>query len=280
MLGSIDPATEENLLEACKTGQLDTVQSLIEKIRGNQVTEEARLPLYERAMVAASRHDRSEVIKYFLSNDGRMTSKVINAAAVSHAWNTHRVLVLSGGLDINYEVEWLGGFLILATEQNNLDAVRFCLTHGANPNLHRVQDTMKSIALAADSPTASVELATLLIDHGAVVPGSGAIVLAAATGKTDMAALLLDHGTDINEIGVKDYGDDRMDEDMGTPLHKAIENRHVHMIRFLLSRGADAERPDSQGRTPLQLARQLGHKAEVGILEAHLAGGDALSGTG
>ena len=150
---------------------------------------------------------------------------------------------------------------------DNLDMVRFCLEHGADPNMHVFEDCKTSIAAAAES--ASPEVARELIKHGARIRGSGAIMLAAENEELYIVTLLLEHGADIDEVRLKDL-DERMDEHTGTPLHKAIMNRHVDLIWFLLAKGADTRKLDFLGRTPLQWARILGHAEEAAALEAHL----------
>ena len=44
--------------------------------------------------------------------------------------------------------------------------------------------------------------------------------------------------------------------------------RHQRCVQALLAAGADTQLADSQGRTPLQLARQRGFDVMVGQLEA------------
>ena len=39
-----------------------------------------------------------------------------------------------------------------------------------------------------------------------------------------------------------------------TPLHVAVENGHVNIVKHLLKVGADVDKEDSSGRTPLDVA--------------------------
>ena len=39
-----------------------------------------------------------------------------------------------------------------------------------------------------------------------------------------------------------------------TPLHVAVEHDHVRIVEFLLKVGADVDKKDSSGRTPLYVA--------------------------
>ena len=260
-----DQSWEECLLKACRLGELDTVQTLLNQ---QQKSSEVDRPPYTEMMKAAAQNDCSEIIEYCLRKGAELTCCcVMSEVAVQNAWKSLRVLVNTGGLDINYGLEVFGDFLLTAVRHDNFEMVRFCLEHGADPNLHVFQDCKISIASAAED--SSLEVACELIKYGARVKDSGAIVLAAENGKIDVVNLLLEHGADIDEIGLKDL-DPRMDEDMGTPLHKAIMNRHIDLVRFLLMKGADARKPDFLGRRPLQWARMLGHADEAAVLEDHL----------
>ncbi|KAL8762174.1 MAG: hypothetical protein Q9184_001771 [Pyrenodesmia sp. 2 TL-2023] len=69
-----------------------------------------------------------------------------------------------------------------------------------------------------------------------------------------MVQWLLDHGADLDEIGVRDYGDRRKEKDEGTALHKAMANGDVEMARLPVGYGADLEIKDPMGRTPLTRA--------------------------
>lgn len=112
--------------------------------------------------------------------------------------------------------------------------------------------------LATVAEIASVEMAALLIKHGAHAKGSGAIVMAAETGKMEMLKMLLNEGADIDEVGIEHPTDPRFKEDMGSALHRAVAGGHEAVVRFCLERGADTRLRDPMGRTPVALAREKG----------------------
>lgn len=196
-----------------------------------------------------------------------MTGFVIEQAAISNTWDAQRVLVTVGGFDVNREIEGFGDFLVLATKHDKLETVCFFLEHGASLNLSIVQDSVRSLAVAAGK--ASVDVAAYLIKHGARVKDTGTIVLAAENGKMVMVQLLLKHAADISKVGLENE-DERNDMDMGTPLHKAISRTDVEMMKFLLEHGADAEKRDFSGRAPLQWVNELGYKEEATVSESHI----------
>lgn len=89
-------------------------------------------------------------------------------------------------------------------------------------------------------------MAALLLDHGANLKNSGAIVAAAAAGKTEMVQFLLKRGADIDEIGIHHPTDRRYDERMGSALHQAIWKGHNELLSLLLKEGADVHLRDIQ----------------------------------
>ena len=75
--------------------------------------------------------------------------------------------------------------------------------------------------------------------------------------RNQIAALLIKHGADVN----------RADEGGRTALHCAVGDRNPDLIRMLLAAGADKSTKDSQGYTPLYLARSWGYDQAAAALE-------------
>jgi len=123
-------------------------------------------------------------------------------------------------------------------------------------------------AISAAAERGSLNLAQLLVRHGAKVSGSGALAAAAEKGHMDMVAWLLDQGADIDEMGVHDYGISRWKENVGTALHKAVVRGDVAMAEVLVHRGAKTDIRDPLGRTPLMRARKENQQAAVSYLES------------
>ena len=146
------------------------------------------------------------------------------------------------------------------------DFTEWLLEHGADPNSgHLMADSTSAITAAAQR--GRIDLAELLVKHGAKVSGSGALAGAAEKGHMDMVRWLLDHGADINEIGVHDYGDRRKKKYEGTALHKAVARGDIAMAKLLVERGATTGIRDPLDRTPLQRAKEEGQQEAVRYLE-------------
>ena len=76
-----------------------------------------------------------------------------------------------------------------------------------------------------------------------------------------MIRLWLDHEADINSL----------DEESGaSPLFYAASWGRVEAVELLLSRGADASRPNRRGQTPFEAARENDHKDVADLLRRHM----------
>ncbi len=86
--------------------------------------------------------------------------------------------------------------------------------------------------------------------------GDYPINIAATRGKPDELVALLEAGADINQRGEHGY----------TPLHNAVEQGHISIVKYLLKRGAIREIINNDGQTPEQLARILGENRISSVL--------------
>ncbi len=97
--------------------------------------------------------------------------------------------------------------------------------------------------------------------------GKHPLIRAADAGWLKVAAFLLDHGADVNAAaagdGARSFGP--------TALHQAATFGNKAMVELLLSRGADVNAKDDDGRTPLYVATDKGFQAIVEVLLANKA---------
>ncbi|XXG99232.1 hypothetical protein Hte_005569 [Hypoxylon texense] len=212
-------------------------------------------------LTAAAKHDAADVVAFCLKQGATVTDPVMVGIASNSSFASHRVLIEARAIDINYFVPWFGDILSLAATSGRLDWAQFCLEHGANPNLNLV-DNYKSV-LCATAEKGYQAMAELLLQHGAWLQGSGALVVAAEAGQTKMVRFLLARGAPVDEIGVEDPTDEESNQEMGSALHKAICQSHVETALVLIGSGANIDLKDFQGRTPRVLAERL---QQTGIL--------------
>ncbi|WP_198327509.1 ankyrin repeat domain-containing protein [Mesorhizobium sp. WSM1497] len=126
-------------------------------------------------------------------------------------------------------------------------------------------------ALYIASEAGNVELAALLIRHGADVnlPVSWQrtpLYAANKGGHADIVKLLLDNGADPNRVTKAQ-----------TPLHVAAENGCLPCVVHLVEVGADVNALTSNGSPPLHLAKVAGHEDVAAYLRSHGAAKPAIA---
>ena len=94
--------------------------------------------------------------------------------------------------------------------------------------------------------------------------GSTPIQFAVNGRHAEAVAVLLEAGANPNQTDAKDGS---------TLLHDAAASRYgAPIIRLLLDHGADPTRKDTEGQTPLDVARERGRKKNVELLQARVPG--------
>ena len=118
-----------------------------------------------------------------------------------------------------------------------------------NSNAHSVhlRDRRTQTALHYASRCGQIDVVQLLLTHGADVHalnkhGHEALAVAVESGQVEAVVHLLEGGGDPNAAGGH-YG--------GTVLHRAVLQRSLRSVDSLLGAGADPNRPDAGGKTPL-----------------------------
>ena len=123
---------------------------------------------------------------------------------------------------------------------------------------------LKAEAMARDSHSGHVEVALLLVKHGADsrarnTHGYTPLYFASLNGDMGVVRFLVEHGADLT---VKD-------NEGRTLLHVASNNGHVEVARFLLEHNADPVTRGKSGWTPLHGAAYCGHLQVVQLLVEH-----------
>ncbi|KAI4200169.1 MAG: hypothetical protein LQ350_004130 [Teloschistes chrysophthalmus] len=266
MASDILKALGEELHRACCKGDLDAIKTFI----SSQTTvHQSFNPPWQALLHAASGADQARIVQYCLDNHAHVTNEDMRIVLINRAKETYNLLLDARAIDVDYYIPWFGDILGNVAIEDDQEWTALCLRHGANPNRNLV-DEHKSV-LAAVAELASVETAKLLVEGGASVRGSGAIVMAAEEGRLNMVEFMLDHGADVDEIGIEHPTDERYKEDMGTALHKAAGAGHEDVARFLIDNGARLDIRDPLGRTPMALAQAEGKERMVKLLKVNEA---------
>jgi uncharacterized protein len=169
--------------------------------------------------------------------------------------------------------------LYRAIQVGDLDQIKRHIHWGTDLNQ---PDANGDLPLHVAARAGQVSIARELASNGAHLEardraGQTPMDLALAHGKTKVAELLLDYGASLDpqaalvDLVVRGSSDrdafdflirrgadtNRANPQGETPLHLAIRLGHLETVRRLLQRGADVNRPDPSGRTPLLLAQGL-----------------------
>ncbi|KAL4909604.1 hypothetical protein BDW74DRAFT_41786 [Aspergillus multicolor] len=256
----IEPYIDPEIRAIARQNSRKALEAFIYQKR--QMDPEYSPPLDDLLQCATdSRAD--EVAAYCLEHGQKATRGVLTSVIVHNSFAVFRVMVEHKAVPINCSVPWYGDILGVMARGNKIDWVRFCLEHGADPNVGLVEEHLRPLACAVH--TGNYELVDLLLHYGARVEGSNAIVQAAIDEDLDMVKYLLSRGANIDEVGIEGPPGDEGYYDMGSPLHQAAVEGYPEMARFLIEAGADIYLKDPLGRTAEELARAKGHRE---ILEA------------
>ena len=250
------------LYDSCQKGELEAVKKTITQLKASN---SAYKPPFSSILRAATSKDRANVVKYCLDHSTPVTPEVMKIILINRTKDVYKFLLDTKAIDVNYYIPWFGDILSNAATHDDIEMATICLSYGADPNANLVDE--HTSVLAAVAELASVGMARLLLEHGARVRGSGAIVKAAEAGKLEMVRVLLEEGADVNEVGIEHPTDPRYKEDMGTALHRAVVEGHEEIVRFLLARGAVVDLEDPMGRTPLALAIDKGNDGIYSLLK-------------
>lgn len=183
-----------------------------------------------------------------------------------------RSLLASYGTDAHIKVNnvtddtWGTSVLHCAINTNNIEMATLLLDHGACIN--RRDKFGRSPLWFASCYSDKIDIVRLLLDRGAWISsadfetGRSPLHQAAWNGNVDIATLLLDKCASVN-IG---------DRASLTPLHLAIERDHPDMVGLLLERGGDVNASGGfWSDSPLQLATRNGSTAMKELFKPYIS---------
>ena len=329
MLDSRFHAHSMRLVRACEEGSLGTVQSLVPKLYPSCSFTLIRSVPHPRFLLSrAAEEGQAAVLRWLLANlpiphgettpwedrtdwyihsrapikDCYMTDELVGKAVDSRCTDVVQVM-LDAGMNVDHQEQWHGyPPLGHAMHNKDLKMIKFLLEKGANPN-EKWHGRYSPLAKATEYKRRDIILA--LMNHGARIPGSGALLEAAGTGDIATAKFLLRMGADVNEVvnlvdtccesdnclveddedmdedddddeeihdeGKKSRDDKELDnedeEEHETALHAAAEHGEVNMAKWLLRKGARKDLLNGKSETPLDVAKRKGHTKIMQLLE-------------
>lgn len=236
-----------------------------------------------RPLQVASRRNRPALVEVFIALGARPQTlhDAVNADDVAEAWNLIRLgadvdvpdlvgppvnlaaangslamvrILADAGADLEANGDPAGAHpLHMAAMHGHPEIARFLMSRGANPDS---RDDWGRTPLMVAATAGAVEVADTLLSGGADprvkddVYHDTAIHHAAIAGRLDVVALLLADGIPI---------DFPSGHDGESPLHYAAYYAHHGLVEFLVEQGADLQRLNSAGASPLRYALICGN---------------------
>ena len=245
------PKLDPQLYAACTRNDVAAVEQISSRAISTDWGSLLLVAVFENAIDVAMYSWKQ---KHRLDISDEMLSMVVR---VMDVFPVYRFLIESGLVDANYEIERKGTVLgIAAGRANKHSLVKYALDKGADPN-GNVECKSGQKVLACAAGYSDTEMVKLLLDYGAVLRDSGALILAAQNGKIENVEFLIARGANLEEIGVVTF-DMRSLPELGTALHKAVEKGRIAVIDILLQAGASLTSKNAQNKTAADIAAEKG----------------------
>ena len=198
----------------------------------------------------ASRNGQVEVARFLIKHGADVTMQTTdgqtplnNGLQTDHCLYAWPFIGHSGGVSTHEKEGWPRHF---ASPNERMELAQLLVEHGADVNGH--SGGCGWTLLHFVSFKGPVQLARFLVEHGADVKAQDMIrstpLHRASSGDVDIAQFLVEHGADVTAQDM--YG--------STPLHEASLGGNGELVQFLVERGADVTAKDKKGRTLLHQA--------------------------
>ena len=216
------------LLLACMEGYLDTVKVLVQA--GAELSVADRNG--DTCLIVASSEGHTETVRYLVGLG------LVDVDQVGTNWRVNTALHK-------------------AVRHNKADVVQVLIDAGADIEK---KDSEGRTPLLLACLVGSLDIVKMLVQAGADLGvtdfhGDTCLIAASSEGHWETVRYLVGLGqVDVDQVG---------GQDATTALHEAIKLYHTNVVQVLIDAGADIEKKDSQGRTPLLLACEEGYAVKM-----------------
>lgn len=276
-----DDTRIDALVMACAEGDFEFVKTLINSgIDINGIGSEGFTPL----MMAAS-NDKTKIIAYLLEKGAEVNQKNNGWTALIEAADEGSLpsmkLLLEAGAEVNYY--WgqdTPTAITMAASEGKLKCLKLLLEYGADINGIGKSLPPIHIAVAEDKRSIIDYLISQKINIDEKdSEGRTALMYAASEGKNYGVKKLLKAGADksvldFNGLTARDHADRQEEyhtrDYLGMPekseIHKKTLKGQIKEVQKMVETGADINKQDNYGRTPLHLAAAENHTVDIRAL--------------
>lgn len=245
------------LLVAIWIGKLSIIKSLISKNADLELkNKHDNAPIHVAVLKG-----ELDVIKMLVENGANVNSKGNNGYTPLHVagWLNDRIVnLMISDEGKEYLVRKHGNGVVYAAEREMLLVIKTLVEHGADVNAqhHLGQTILHSVASFGFG-----ELVEYLLSKNASYQIEDYLCFtpihwAAIHGHINVIKILIRYGDDVSRKGCNNY----------TALHLGVMRKDVELLLFLLSVNADPNAVAEDGRTPLDLAFQVGSRNIMELL--------------
>ena len=223
---------------------------------------------HEKNVIAACKNDDLRLLQAYLEEPRDPELPITFVHEFKGWWPLHIAvhhsslqcihLLLDASADINSQ-DARGGRtpFDIAAEHGQMEVIRFLIEARADVNK---SDNFDATPLHVAAIHGHTEVVRLLIEVGADkdrsdISGLKPIQIAAEHGHIGVVRLL-----------VRTDKDESVEDDLSTSLRIAARHGRIEIVRFLIEVGADKDKPDINGKTPVQVAVAHGHTEVAGFL--------------
>jgi len=232
------------LTEAVANEKMEEVKSLLKQ--GAEIDHINSMVI--TALQYACNHKSKEMITLLIKQGGDLSvideesgfTLLHTAALKGYLWLVK--LLIEKGLNVNARDKEGNGPLWIAGNKHEIGT--YLMENGADPKMENYHGNspFNSNAVAFD----------YIKDPKKKDDGKRTDNIFEAIEKKDLTSIAL--------LTVKKYDFNQLNQNGKTPLIYAIENNYLDIILLLIKNGAKTNLPDSDGNTPLSIARKLGYK--------------------